>query len=194
LLETRLEASRPVYEEAKVQYDQLKARLAQYKPLDLPALEAVLAPVKAALVVQEALIQEIEVQRQGLVITAPIDGVITSIHRLPGQTVLAGDPVVTIAQPDSRYVISYVRERQRIGLYEGMEVGLRLRGAPGSPEYISSVEVVGPQVASVPPHQLSDQSIPEWATPIKIPLPPEMRQEGLRPGQLVQVIFRSARR
>ena len=63
---------------------------------------------------------------------------------------MAGDPIVSIARPDSNYVISYVREQQRIPIYEGMEVGLRLRSQPGSPEYTSSVEIVGPQVTQVP--------------------------------------------
>jgi hypothetical protein len=73
-----------------------------------------------------------------------------------------------------------------------MEVGLRLR-APGSQEYPGQVEDVGPQVTPVPIHQLRDQTMPEWATPVRIRLPANMLQEvELRPGQLVQVIFHNS--
>jgi multidrug resistance efflux pump len=106
---------------------------------------------------------------------------------------VASDLIVSIAAPDSDYVVGYVREQQRIALYEGMEVGLRLRSQPGGTEYTSTVEVVGPQVSLMPPRQLSDQAVLEWGIPIRIPIPTELRQQDLRPGQLVQVIFRSPR-
>jgi multidrug resistance efflux pump len=194
LLRTRLDEDKKLFAEQKIQYEAAQKQLAQYPELQLAEVATVLAPISAAIKVQEALMQEIQVELDKLMITAPIDGVISMVYRYPGQSIQAGDPIVSIARPDSSYVISYVRQQQRISLYEGMEVGLRLRASPGAPEYTSSVEVVGPQVAQVPAHQLSDQTVPEWATPIKIPIPPELRQEDLRPGQLVHVIFRSPRR
>jgi multidrug resistance efflux pump len=194
LLGTRLEEDKKLLAEQTKQYYAAQDQLDKYPQLQLAEVDTVLAPISAAIKVQEAIMQEIQVELDKLMITAPIDGVISMVYRYPGQRIQAGDPIVSIARPDSSYVISYVRQQQRISLYEGMEVGLRLRASPGAPEYTSSVEVVGPQVAQVPPHQLHDQSVPEWATPIKIPIPPELRQEDLRPGQLVHVIFRSARR
>ena len=63
---------------------------------------------------------------------------------------------------------------------------------PGSQEYPGQVETVGPQVAPVPLHQLKDPPTPEWGNPVRIRLPADMLQDvELRPGQLVQVIFRN---
>jgi HlyD family secretion protein len=48
-------------------------------------------------------------------ITAPFAGVITSRHREPGEIVPAGAPVVTLLDPEDRWVRIYIREDQ-IGL------------------------------------------------------------------------------
>ena len=44
------------------------------------------------------------------VIEAPFEGVITTRHREPGEAVGAGTPVVTLLDPDDRWVRIYVRE------------------------------------------------------------------------------------
>ena len=54
------------------------------------------------------------------VIYAPFGGVVTTRHREPGEAVGAGTPVVTLLDPDDRWVRIYVREdaigRVRLGL------------------------------------------------------------------------------
>ncbi len=192
LLQAQLQANEQVRKELGIQITAAKEELDQYPDLQLAAVESALSPIREAVRVQEAVMEEVKVELDNLVITAPIEGIISAVYRYPGQQLMAGDPIVAIAKPDSNYVISYVREQQRIPVYEGMEVGLRIRSQPGSPEYKSSVQVVGPQVTKVPPHQLNDQSVPEWATPVRIPIPAALQQD-LRPGQLVHVIFRSPR-
>ena len=44
------------------------------------------------------------------VVVAPFGGVVTIRHREPGETVAAGAPVVTVMDPDDRWVLIYVRE------------------------------------------------------------------------------------
>ena len=179
--------------------EQLKAAIKQrdaFGELNMPAMDAALAPIQAGITVQERLMEEVQAQLAKLVITSPIDGVITEIFKVPGQRVVANEPIVTVARPDSEYVISYVRERQNIPLVPGMQVGLRLRGEPGGTEYPSKVAAVGPQVTQVPLHQAFDQTKSssngqslEWATPIKIEIPPALLAQKLRPGPLGQAIF-----
>jgi multidrug resistance efflux pump len=187
--------SKPLVDEMSKQYHVLKKQLETYPPMHLAEVDAVLEPIRKEELVQYALLQEIQVELDDCVIKSPIDGVISTIWRYPGQRVAAADPIVTIARPDSNYVVGYVREQQRIPLYEGMEVGLRLSNQPNSPEYTSSVEAVSPQVSPLPLRRLADQNIMEFATWIKIPIPTELKeQQEFRPGQRVQVIFRSPRR
>ncbi len=190
ILKTRIDENKKVYQELHQQFLAAKQQMDEYGDLVLPNAETVLAPIRAAIAVEEAKMDEINVQIEQLVITSPIDGVITAIHRWPGQRTLAGDAIVTIAADDSEYVVSFVREKQRVSLTEGMEVGLKLR-APGAREFTSRVAVIGPQVEPVPPHQLHDPNTPEWAIPIKIPIPREMKRSlPIRPGQLLQIYFR----
>jgi HlyD family secretion protein len=173
------------------QYKDVQRQLKDFAPLDPADAETVLAPIRSAIEVQENLMQTINLRIDNMTITSPIDGFITAIYVPPGKHVRAGDSIVAVARSDATYVVSYVRE-QRVRLYKGMEVGLRLR-APGSQEYIGQVEDVGPKVAPVPIHQLRDQTTPEWGTPVRIRLPADMlREVELRPTQLVQVIFRNS--
>jgi HlyD family secretion protein len=44
------------------------------------------------------------------VVRAPFDGLVTIRHRDPGETVIAGAPVVTVMDPADRWVLIYVRE------------------------------------------------------------------------------------
>jgi len=47
---------------------------------------------------------------ENAVIVAPMDGLVTTRHREPGEAVGAGAPVVTLLDPDDRWVRIYVRE------------------------------------------------------------------------------------
>jgi multidrug resistance efflux pump len=192
-LKGQLDAQAQLYQETKAQQQKLTDEQKQLPPLELPEVERLLDPIRAEMAVQEAMIQQLEVQRENLIVVAPFDGVITAIHRWPGQRTVPGDPIVTLASPDSGYVIGYLRENQQIELYKGMKVALRVGGQPDSEEYISAVETIGPQVAPLPFHRLADQNVIERATPFKIPIPPGLQQKQLRPGQLVHVIFERPR-
>jgi multidrug resistance efflux pump len=184
----------PVVKGLQAQRDALEKQLKEYPQIQLANVESILAPIRTEREVQEKLLEEIQVELDNCVIRAPMDGVISMIYRYPGQRVGAADPILTIANKDSDYVVGWVREQQRIALYEGMEVGLRIRNQPNSPEYTSSIEKVSPQVAPLPLRRLADQNVMEFATWIRIPIPRELKEQKLRPGQLVQVIFRSPRR
>ena len=193
-LQARLEAEQQVLREYADQYKQARDKADVYSEIDVPEVETVLNPIRAEIDVQRALMNEINTLTGKLSITAPIDGVISAVLKVPGQEVMAGDGIVTIVSPDSQFIVSYIRESQRVPLIEGMEVGLRLRDEPGE-EYQARVQRVGPHVQPVPPHQLTDQATPEWGSPIFIPIPPKLQQQPdrIRPGQLLQVIIKRPR-
>ena len=73
-------------------------------------VEAQAAQVAAA----EAGIQVVDAALSFATITAPFDGVVTVRHREPGETAPPGAPVLTLMNPDDRWVRIYVRE-DRIG-------------------------------------------------------------------------------
>ena len=190
-LQTRIAESEPLIRLTQQQRNQAKELLDAYSStIELPEVDTLLAPIRAGISVQEAVIEELNAELASLQITAPIGGVIAAIHRRSGQRVVAGDPIVTIASKEMTYVLSYVRETNPTPLRPGMGVVLRLR-KPGAThqDFRTQVEEVGPHVEPVPPHQLNDQSLAEWATPIKIRIPDSLRQQGVRPGDLLNVIL-----
>jgi HlyD family secretion protein len=69
---------------------------------------------RAALAQAEASVRAIDAAIANLTVTAPFDGIVTVRHREPGETVPAGSPVLTLMNPDDRWVKIYVRE-DRIG-------------------------------------------------------------------------------
>ena len=73
-------------------------------------IDAARAQVAAA----EAAVAQVDATRANATVLAPFAGVVTVRHREPGETVGAGQPVVTLMNPDDRWVRIYVRE-DRIG-------------------------------------------------------------------------------
>jgi multidrug resistance efflux pump len=123
-----------------------------------------------------------------MTIRAPVAGVISFIHKRPGEAVVQGEPVVTIESDTAQYVIGYWREKHRDRPYAGTPVTIRLP-QPNSVEYDCQVAEVGPQYAPVPQHQLRDFGMPEYGLPVKIEIPDELKAT-IRPGELVHVIYR----
>ena len=73
-----------------------------------------IAAQRAAVAQAEAAVKAVEVQADNAVIRAPFAGRVTIRHREPGEAVQPGQPVVTIMDPDDRWVRIYIPE-DRIG-------------------------------------------------------------------------------
>jgi len=68
-----------------------------------------IAAQRAILAQAEAAVAQIDAALDFAVVRAPFDGLITVRHREPGETVAAGIPVLTLMNPDDRWVRIYVR-------------------------------------------------------------------------------------
>jgi len=62
----------------------------------------------------EAAVAQIDAALRNSVVTVPFPGIVTVRHREPGETVSPGFPVLTVMDPEDRWVRIYVRE-DRIG-------------------------------------------------------------------------------
>jgi HlyD family secretion protein len=69
---------------------------------------------RAAVAQAEAARGQVEAALANAVVTVPFPGVVTLRHREPGETVAPGFPVLTVMDPEDRWVRIYVRE-DRIG-------------------------------------------------------------------------------
>ena len=183
----RLAETAKVLGEAETQKKGAAARLDQL-PKFLPAdVARELAPIAAAVQVQQAKIRELEVEISRLTIRAPIRGMIVAIHHWPQSAVRADEPIVTLASEQSRYLVSFIRQEQHVDPQVGMDVDLRKRAAI-SPTVRTVVERVGPQVEQIPVHLCRDPKMPEWGLPVRITLP---KNFAGRPGELFEVTFKT---
>ena len=180
-------AERTIARDETVQQGRLAIKHFREIPeIEKAAVEKILGPVRASLTTHEARIKELRLQLNSLVIRAPINGIITTIHTWPGQVVRAGDPIVTLAADKGRYIVTYVREDQPIRPQVNMTVAVRPRRNQRA-QYEATIKNIGPQVEEVPTHQLADPTVPQWGLPVMITLPPEL---DVRPGELIDITFR----
>ncbi|MGA2496231.1 MAG: HlyD family efflux transporter periplasmic adaptor subunit [Tepidisphaeraceae bacterium] len=145
--------------------------------------DRIMAPIRAAIETQKARLDELQVQLQDLDIRSPIDGRITKIHYHPGETVKAGEAIVTITKDRSHQVVSYIRPDQHVAPVEGMPVQIRTRNGGRADVRISSV---GPAFEQIPQHHQRDPKLVEWGIPVLIDVPAGLQ---LRSGETVDVRF-----
>lgn len=187
VVQTRLEATQKALQETKVQKASSEGRLGTFTATEVAEAEKMLAPIREAVSAQEQLLQDVRRQIQSLDIRAPITGTITAIHAWPGQNVRAGTPILTIAATQGQYIVSFVRQEQRVVPAVGMTVDVRVRSMPRTSSR-STINQVGPQVEPLPSHHLRDPKVPEWGLPVRIAIPPGMK---LVPGELVDVAIKT---
>ncbi|MCS7090166.1 MAG: hypothetical protein RMN51_03945 [Verrucomicrobiota bacterium] len=159
-----------------------------------PSEQTVESPqVQAALRVLEEQIRVAEAQLQPLVLTAPVDGVVTAVYKLPGSMVDRAEPILTIASGQVEYIVGYVPQPLRVEPQVGMEVEVRTRGLQREVGY-GRIMHVGTQIeVFVPPNQPPTMLfqpgrgpfLPAGSgLPIIVSVPPNLR---LRPGELVDL-------
>lgn len=156
---------------------------------EVSPLEKLLAPLQEAITVQQLEIEKLQLQIEGLAIRAPISGTIAAVHSIPGQVVQPGDPIVTIASGQADYIVSYVRQAQRIRPFVDMKVTVKSR-QPGSQPLPATVVDVGAQFELIPQPHLADPMIIEYGLPIRISRPPGLEA---RPGELLEINFGPSR-
>lgn len=183
----RVEQCQSALSDARNEHTLAVERLRRDPPLQDPGVTPLLGPVRAAIATQEARMSQLHVQVDGLAIRAPFTGTISAIYGWPGQTIRTGQPIVTIAANQGQYIVSYVRQDQRLQPEVGTTVQVFLRGQ-GSRPVAAMVERIGPQVLQIPRHQRRDPRVQEWGLPVRINLPGDLK---VRPGELVDIVFES---
>jgi len=86
-----------------------------------------------------------------IALTAPIEGVITKIHRFPGDTnavVAAGEPIMTVTAPRPDRIIAFLRQPLTFDPKPGMKVVIRPR-ARSRKTFDAMIDKVSPQLAPI---------------------------------------------
>jgi len=117
----RLDDATTAHELAKAEYDRALEALGI---LQTGPRQERIAAQRAVLAQAEAAVAQIDAALDFAIIRAPFDGLITVRHREPGETVGAGAPVLTLRNPDDRWVRIYVRADDvgRIAIGQAAEI------------------------------------------------------------------------
>ena len=156
---------------ARARRDAARKRLDQASGRDNASLRDVdvhLDPIRQAMAVQQASLDELAVTRSALTLRAPMDGRVSQRLLRPGETVRAGEPVVVIADPLAARVLAHVPESSgRTDLRAGDPVEIRRRTSP--------VQIIQGRILRVGPARekipLQARRVPdrvEWGCPILI--------------------------
>ena len=127
----------------------------------------------------------LKMQRDSLMLKAPVAGTVTTIHGLVGEVVTPGDPVVGLVGLQSSRVIACLSEDDALSIERGHRANLWIRGREGQ-TLSGHVVALGPLVNEVPLRcrQMTDR--PAWGRHVTILLDD---QKTLVPGQSLGVKF-----
>jgi len=192
-----------VWQRSKTQVDSLQTAIAERSNL-LERVEAnlknfilpesvrnTLNPVQAAVDVQEAKLKELEATYGPRFLYAPIDGVVSMIHRHSGESVVAGDAIITVSSVQSEQIVAFVRQPLIYSPKIGMAVRVRAR-TPHRETGEANIIQVGSQMEAYSSAMLPFASTrpQEWGLPVMISLPAGLK---VVPGELVDIVFQAKR-
>ena len=145
------------------------------------------AAIQAAIVVEQRALDAIETQLHPVTLLAPIDGIVSAVNRNAGESVLAGDPIVTISAAKSERILAFVRQPLRIEVHPGMAVEVRARSFPRE-IHEGKVLRVGNQMEAILPELLPPRmgggTITEYGRPILVSVPGGLH---ILPGEIVDL-------
>jgi hypothetical protein len=139
------------------------------------------------------------VKREALKITSPIDGTVTQIQvnsnqvalrrpgenvlRKPGEFVLAGDPILVVAEKEPTEIVAYIGQEQLAKVKESMAVKIIKNTEPAQ---VASSQVVSlsPTMELMPQRLWRNPNVAQWGRLILIKIPPSMK---LLPGETVGI-------
>jgi len=121
--------------------------------------------------------------RESLELRSSFDGVVSQINHQPGEAVLAGEPILTIAETEPSEIVAYAREDQLGLVRESRQVEIIKDSEPPQIAW-SEVSYIGPAFEQMPARLWRNPNIPQWGRPILIKIPPGLK---LIPGELVGI-------
>jgi multidrug resistance efflux pump len=153
---------------------------------------AAAAGLDAAMKQKEEQVRLLEAQLSPVVLVAPLDGVVTQLHRRNGEIISTAEPILQITATHSTRIIGFLRQPLPLEPKPGMEVEVRTRTflrRVGT----SRVAQVGSQLEPISPTLLAAMRLPVAAIATDFGLRVHVTApEGLtlRPGEQVDLIIR----
>jgi len=142
-------------------------------------------PLRVAIAAQEAKLRLTEAELSPITLRAPLDGMVDIIYHHPGEAVIAGEPIFSIAPLHAVRIVGYLRAPIVEEPKPGSRVEVRTRGLNrqvGSAEVLdvgTQFEVIAPALQA--PVRAANI---ELGLPISISMPSSL---NVRPGELVDL-------
>lgn len=107
-----------------------KLQQQQSSEAQVAAAEAALASARQDVTRLEAELGAVKEQRGNIRLQAPVNGVVTLRDAEPGSTVVAGQVVLKLIDPQSVWVKTRIDQSRAVGLQAGMQAAITLRSRP----------------------------------------------------------------
>ena len=158
--------------------EQLRLMQTGYRAEQVTAARAQVAQAEAMLAAADAALTDMTIE-------APFAGVVTIRHREPGESVAAGAPVLTLMNPDDRWVRIYVRE-DRIGTVKlGAKTTIRCDSFPGK-TYEGEVTFIASEAEFTPKNVQTSEERVRLVYAVRVRVTGDAAQE-LKPGMPADV-------
>jgi multidrug resistance efflux pump len=147
--------------------------------------------LRAAIKLQEEKLRLTEIQLGPVPLVAPMDGVVTLIHRQPGETVTAGESVYQISAVHSEHIVGFLRQPLPREPKRGHTVEVRTRTLQRQIG-TATITHVGQQLEPITPTLLAAMRLPvanvptEFGVRVIVSAPAGL---VLRPGEQVDLII-----
>ena len=186
-VERRLTENRVLLAKTEEEYEAARTRRVAFEA-ELPAspeVEPLLQPLRAAVQEETLRLQEIQVERSELILRSPVAGQVNGVLARAGQSVVAGEPIVTITEHAPREIIAYIDESDARRVAQTERVLLTSVGRPETAAE-SYVVRVGTSLDPLPPRLWFDPARPSYGRAVVIAAVPDLQ---LTPGERVSVRF-----
>ncbi|MDI3284487.1 biotin/lipoyl-binding protein [Polyangium sp. 15x6] len=129
-------------------------------------------------------IELLKKRREAYMLRASRPGRVAAIFKRPGEVAVAGDPVLNIVSGGAR-VVACVPERVALGLREGDDAKLWIRGQASAP-LLGKTVTLGPVVAELPIRCWTAPNRPTWGREVTVELEGAV---NVLAGQAFDVVF-----
>jgi multidrug resistance efflux pump len=184
-LDKKIQENELLLAQAQVNLEQIQQQrdeLEKLHPANL-TLSSALKPIQEAITVQVKKLERLTVQRQPIMLTAPMAGLVSEIHLTPGELALLGNPVITIAEDRPREIAAWTTEQHANIIKQDMQVKVVKRSQP--PQIApGQVVYIGPTLEMLPQRLWTNLNIPQWGRRVLIQVDAEMK---MIPGEVVGI-------
>lgn len=150
-----------------------------------PTTEPMLRPLREAISVESQRLEEVRARREALVLRSPVSGQVSQLLCRQGQSVVPGEPILTIAERGVKEVVTYLAEADdRVVRRQGL---VRLASLKHPARVAESYVVrLGPGLELLPQRLWTNPATPSYGRAVVIAANPAL---NLTPGELLRVRF-----